>query len=65
MTFYAYSEADLLSNAGIPSLILGPGRIDQAHCPDEYVPVRHVITAARLYAALGYHFATSGPLKKI
>ena len=56
--FYAYSEADLLAKAGIPSLILGPGRIEQAHSPDEYVPVEQVINACRLYAALGYEFAT-------
>jgi acetylornithine deacetylase/succinyl-diaminopimelate desuccinylase-like protein len=56
--FYAYSEADLLAKFGIPSLILGPGRIDQAHSPDEYVSVNQVIKATRLYAVLGYNFAT-------
>jgi acetylornithine deacetylase/succinyl-diaminopimelate desuccinylase family protein len=55
--FYAYSEADLLARQGISSVILGPGRIDEAHCPDEYVLVEQVIQAARLYAVLAYQFS--------
>ncbi len=55
--FYAYSEADLLAREGISSVILGPGRIDEAHCPDEYVLVEQVIQAARFYSVLGYEFS--------
>ena len=32
-----FSDAAHLSNGGIPSICIGPGSIDQAHQPDEYV----------------------------
>ena len=31
------TEASLFQEAGIPSLVMGPGQIDQAHQPDEYI----------------------------
>ncbi len=33
------AEAGLFQEAGIPSVICGPGSIDQAHRPDEYVDI--------------------------
>jgi acetylornithine deacetylase/succinyl-diaminopimelate desuccinylase family protein len=41
----------LMRYAGIPTVVLGPGSVvDQAHRPDESVPVAEVESAARAYA---------------
>jgi len=44
------SDASALARAGIPSVILGPGSIDQAHAADEYVELDQVALAAEVYA---------------
>ena len=44
------SDASKLARAGIPSVILGPGSIDQAHAADEYVELEQVALAADIYA---------------
>jgi acetylornithine deacetylase len=44
------SDASKLARAGIPSVILGPGSIDQAHAADEYVELDQVALAAEIYA---------------
>jgi acetylornithine deacetylase len=44
------SDASKLAEAGIPSIILGPGNIDQAHAADEYVELDQVALAAEFYA---------------
>jgi acetylornithine deacetylase len=31
------TEAGLFNNAGIPTVVCGPGFIDQAHKPDEFI----------------------------
>lgn len=46
------SEAGLFSNAGIPSILLGPGNIAQAHQPDEYVSVAQLALADRFISNL-------------
>jgi len=43
------SDASKLAAIGIPSVILGPGSIDQAHAADEFVSCEHVILATELY----------------
>jgi acetylornithine deacetylase len=41
----------LMRDTGIPAVVLGPGSVvEQAHRPDESVPVAEVVTAARAYA---------------
>jgi acetylornithine deacetylase len=43
----------LMRDAGIPTVLLGPGSIvHQAHRPDEYVPIDQLVIAARTYAGL-------------
>jgi acetylornithine deacetylase/succinyl-diaminopimelate desuccinylase family protein len=43
----------LMRDAGIPTVLLGPGSIaHQAHRPDEFVPIDQLVIAARSYAAL-------------
>jgi acetylornithine deacetylase len=43
------SDASKLARIGIPSVVLGPGSIDQAHTADEFVPVEAVVRAAAVY----------------
>jgi len=43
----------LVSQAKIPTIILGPGSLRQAHIVDEYVEVQQVFDAAKIYALLG------------
>ncbi len=43
----------LMRDAGIPTVLLGPGSIvHQAHRPDEFVPIDQLVIAARSYATL-------------
>jgi acetylornithine deacetylase ArgE len=43
------SDASKFGTLGIPSMILGPGSIDQAHVPDEYIPCAQVPLAVEIY----------------
>jgi acetylornithine deacetylase len=44
------SDASKFARAGIPSVILGPGSIDQAHAAQEYVDLDQVVSAVEIYA---------------
>ena len=46
------SNAGIFAAAGIPSILLGPGSIAQAHTCDEFVEIDQVVQAARVYAAI-------------
>ena len=46
------SDASKLAQIGIPSIILGPGSIDHAHTPDEYVELDQVEQAFLAYREL-------------
>ena len=46
------SDASKLSRAGIPSIVLGPGSIDQAHSAAEFVSIEQVVQAAEIYAGM-------------
>ena len=51
------SDASKLSVLGhIPSIVLGPGDIAQAHTADEWVPVAEVVQAAEIYAGAAVAF---------
>lgn len=50
------SDATKMTAAGIPSIIFGPGSIDQAHTADEFVRVAEVATAAEMLAAVARNF---------
>jgi acetylornithine deacetylase/succinyl-diaminopimelate desuccinylase len=41
-----------LNDAGIPTVILGPGSLSQAHTANESVAVDDLVTAARIYARM-------------
>ncbi len=55
--FPAWTDGALLSReAGIPTLVWGPGELALAHSAEESVPVEDVCLAARLYAAAARRF---------
>ena len=55
--FPAWTDGALLSReAGIPTVIWGPGALDLAHSPEECIPLEDVYLAARLYAAAARRF---------
>ncbi len=43
------THASTISYAGIPSVVFGPGSIDQAHTADEYIEVQQLDQAAEIY----------------
>jgi acetylornithine deacetylase len=51
------SDASKMTRAGIPTIIFGPGSIDQAHAADEFVSVAEVARAARMLAEMARRFA--------
>lgn len=46
----ATTDAVFLCEAGIPTVVFGPGSLTQAHRPDEYVDIRQVQQATRAFA---------------
>lgn len=46
------TEAGLFQAAGVPSVICGPGNIEQAHRPDEYVALEQLQQCEKFLAAL-------------
>lgn len=46
------TDASKLSEAGIPSVVFGPGSIDLAHTPDESIALVEVARAAEIFATL-------------
>ena len=55
--FRSHSDANLLWNAGIRPLVLGPGHLEKAHTSDESVAFSEVAEAAEIYLALARSFA--------
>jgi acetylornithine deacetylase len=47
-----WTEAALLSQAGIDCVVYGPGDIAQAHAPDEFVPIADLERARDAFAAV-------------
>jgi acetylornithine deacetylase len=46
------SDAGRLQEAGVPSILYGPGSIDQAHTADEYIEIDQVEKAHEFYYAM-------------
>lgn len=46
------TNASKLSRVGIPSVVLGPGNIDQAHTAVEFVDIAQVVQAAEIYLGI-------------
>ena len=50
--FRSHSDGSILRAAGMLPIILGPGRLEAAHMPEESVPFRQVVRAAEIYLNL-------------
>jgi acetylornithine deacetylase len=46
------TEAPFLNQLGMQTVVMGPGHIDQAHQPDEYLPLEHIPAAIGLLGQL-------------
>ncbi len=46
------SDAGWLAEAGIPTVIYGPGHLEQAHVIDEWIDTDELLDAARIYAEM-------------
>ena len=46
-----WTEAAMLSDAGLNVVVYGPGDVEQAHKPNEFVTKSHMATAQAVYAA--------------
>jgi acetylornithine deacetylase len=47
--FRSHSDGNVLRSAGVNPIILGPGRLEAAHTPEECVSFDQVVQAAQLY----------------
>lgn len=52
------TDASTFQSAGVPSVVFGPGSIDQAHTCDEWIEVAQLHTAAEIL----YRFASDFPV---
>ncbi|MEN6437925.1 MAG: M20/M25/M40 family metallo-hydrolase [Syntrophobacter sp.] len=50
--FRSHSDANLLWAAGTKPIILGPGRLEQAHSPDESITFDQVLLASKVYFSM-------------
>ncbi|SMF96785.1 acetylornithine deacetylase [Methylomagnum ishizawai] len=46
------TEAPFLSQLGMDTVVMGPGSIDQAHQPDEYLPLDHIAPGVEMLGRL-------------
>jgi succinyl-diaminopimelate desuccinylase len=51
---YGSDSTKMVNNGGIPTIVFGPGNIDQAHARDEYVELAQVVTAAEMLVDLAH-----------
>jgi len=50
--FRSHSDANLLRAAGTKPIILGPGSLEEAHSPHEFVSFEQVLQASKIYLSL-------------
>jgi acetylornithine deacetylase/succinyl-diaminopimelate desuccinylase family protein len=48
--FAAVDDAAFLNRGGVPAITLGPGSLQVAHSPGEYVEISELVDAAKVYA---------------
>jgi len=58
---YGTDATQLSGTAGIPTIVLGPGDIAQAHTADEWVDLHQVEQAAEIYYRIMRDFASTPP----
>jgi len=56
------SDASVLVEAGVPTIVFGPGSIAQAHGDDEWVEIEDVARAAEVLAELAVRLASGRDL---
>jgi acetylornithine deacetylase len=49
------TEGGLYQNFGIPTIVCGPGSIEQAHKPDEWIEIEQLVAAERFMDRLLDH----------
>ena len=49
---YGSDATKMVNNGGVPTIVFGPGSIDQAHSVDEFVEIDQVVTAAGMLVEL-------------
>lgn len=52
----ATTDMYLLQDAGISTVIFGPGDMGVAHCPNESIPFQEILDAAKIYAELAIRY---------
>jgi acetylornithine deacetylase len=52
------TEAPYLSRLGMDTVVMGPGHIDQAHQPDEFLPLDHIRPGVEMFGRLIRRFCT-------
>ena len=52
MMWPSVSDAGWLARAGIPTIIYGPGELEEAHTTNESIAIADLVAAARVYARL-------------
>ncbi len=57
--FRSHSDANTLWGAGVDPIILGPGRLEEAHTPEEFVAFPQVVAAAGIYLNLALSLSSS------
>lgn len=57
---YFGTDASHLARAGIPTVIYGPGKVEEINVPDESMPVQDMTMAARVYARAAAKICASG-----
>jgi acetylornithine deacetylase/succinyl-diaminopimelate desuccinylase-like protein len=55
----AFTDGSLLQMSGIPTIVFGPGDLEQAHTDEEHISLPDLITAAQVYTALAIVTCTS------
>lgn len=56
-SFPSHSDANVLWEAGVKPILLGPGKLEAAHTPNESVSFSQVAKAAQMYVDLAMRFA--------
>ncbi|HGJ64251.1 TPA: M20/M25/M40 family metallo-hydrolase [bacterium] len=46
----------LVRHAGIPTIILGPGNLSMAHKVNEYIEIKELYDAVKIYVAIALNF---------
>lgn len=55
--FSGWTDAALIGNyAKIPTVILGPGNLNFAHCKEEHVSILELLMASKLYTLIAYTY---------